>query len=87
MHGRGGDGRGGDGRGGDGRAVGGGRGAGALDALERQVLGAVGWHSLCLEDIVERSGLPLGAVVVSLDRLEHQGVIVGNAGWWSRQAR
>ena len=60
---------------------------GVLGALDGKVLGAVGWHALCLEDIVERSGLPLGAVVVSLERLEHQGSITGEAGWWSRRGR
>ncbi|MGH9105479.1 MAG: DNA-processing protein DprA, partial [Acidimicrobiales bacterium] len=56
----------------------------AFGALESQVLTAMSWQPLCLEDIVERSGLPPSAVVVSLEALEQQGEVTGEAGWWSR---
>jgi DNA processing protein len=55
--------------------------------VEVKVLGAVGWHPVCLEDIVERSGLPTAAVIVALDRLEEDGAIAGEAGWWCRRSR
>ncbi len=48
--------------------------AGPLGALEDRVGTALGWRPLCLEEIVERSGVPVGAVVVALDRLEERGV-------------
>jgi predicted Rossmann fold nucleotide-binding protein DprA/Smf involved in DNA uptake len=48
------------------------------------VLLALGPRALCLEDVVERSGLPVTAVVFSLERLEEGGVVAGNAGWWVR---
>ena len=54
--------------------------------LEARVLVALGWRPLCLEEIVERSGLPAGAVVVALDRLEEHGLARAEAGWWSRTA-
>jgi DNA processing protein len=62
-------------------------GSGALGALDEKVLAAVGLHPLCLEEVVERSGLPVTAVVVSLDRLEQAGAVSGGAGWWSRKPR
>jgi DNA processing protein len=53
-------------------------------ALDQKVLAAVGWRGLCLEEIMERSGLPSVVVVAALDRLEQQGAVTGGAGWWSR---
>lgn len=58
-----------------------------LAALDSRVLGSVGWQPLCLDEIVERSGLPVTAVVVALDRLEGEGRVAGEAGWWRRRAR
>jgi DNA processing protein len=55
------------------------------DVLDEQVKAALGWRPLCLEEIVERSGLPVPAVVVSLDRLEQQGLVRGENGWWTRE--
>jgi predicted Rossmann fold nucleotide-binding protein DprA/Smf involved in DNA uptake len=49
------------------------------------VLGAVGWYPLCLEDIVERSGLPVAAVVIALEALEEEGMVTAEAGWWCRR--
>jgi DNA processing protein len=55
------------------------------NALEERVLAAVTRRPLCLEDIVERSGLPVTAVVVALEQLEGRGELVGEAGWWARK--
>jgi len=55
--------------------------------MDKVVLAAVGWLPLCLDDIVERSGLPVTAVLVSLERLEEQGAVGGDAGWWVRKQR
>jgi DNA processing protein len=57
-----------------------------LSALEERVRAALGWRPLCLEEIVERSGLPTGAVVVALDQLEDEGLAGAEAGWWYRKA-
>jgi len=59
----------------------------ALGPVEQKVLSAVGWRPLCLEDVVERSGLPVGAVAVALDRLEEAGAVNCEAGWWWRPER
>lgn len=64
--------------------VAGARADASRSALDDRVLAAVSWRPLCLEEIVERSGLPVTAVVVSLERLEEQGVLGGQAGWWAR---
>jgi DNA processing protein len=53
-----------------------------LGTLDEKVFASLSWRPLCLEEIVERSGLPAGAVVVSLDRLEQQGRATGDDGWW-----
>jgi predicted Rossmann fold nucleotide-binding protein DprA/Smf involved in DNA uptake len=55
--------------------------------LDDRVLAAVTGRPLCLEEIVERSGLPVTAVVVALERLEEQGALLGEAGWWARARR
>jgi DNA processing protein len=52
--------------------------------LDARILAALSGRPLCLEEIVERSGLPVTAVVVALERLEEQGVLRGEAGWWAR---
>ena len=58
-----------------------------IGPLEEKVLVVLGWRPLCLEDVVERSGLPVGAAVVALERLEAAGTVVsGEGGWWSRRA-
>ena len=59
----------------------------ALGTLDEKVRASLTWRPLCLEEIVERSGLPAGAVVVSLDRLEQQGLVIGDDGWWVAQHR
>jgi DNA processing protein len=56
-------------------------------AVEERLLAALGWQPLCLEELVERSGLPPAAVVVGLERLEQEGEVTAMAGWWSRRGR
>ena len=58
---------------------------GAMRTMDKAVLAAVGWHPLCLDEVVERSGLPVTAVVVALERLEANGSVGGEAGWWVRK--
>jgi DNA processing protein len=57
----------------------------ATSPLEAKVLGSVGWRPLCLEEVVERSGLPVTAVVVALEQLERRGALEADAGWWARK--
>jgi DNA processing protein len=57
---------------------------GALGALEQRVLSALAWRPLCLDQVVERSGVPITAVVVALDVLQAQGFASEDSGWWSR---
>lgn len=57
----------------------------SLGPVELRVQAALGWRLLCLEEIVERSGLPAGAVVVALERLEEEGAAQADAGWWFRK--
>ncbi|MCL6091646.1 MAG: DNA-processing protein DprA [Actinobacteria bacterium] len=53
--------------------------------LAGKVLAALGWRPLCLEELVERSGLPVGAAVVVLEQLEADGVVASSEdGWWRR---
>jgi DNA processing protein len=60
--------------------------AGAPHPLAERVLAALGWRPLCLEELVERSGLPVGAAVVVLDQLEAAGEVVSSEdGWWCRR--
>jgi predicted Rossmann fold nucleotide-binding protein DprA/Smf involved in DNA uptake len=63
------------------------RGAEPANPIDGRVLAAVSGRPLCLEEIVERSGLPVTAVVVALERLEEQGALLGEAGWWARARR
>jgi DNA processing protein len=60
------------------------RSAEPASPIDAKVLAAVTGRPLCLDEIVERSGLPVTAVVVALDRLEDQGALRGEAGWWAR---
>ncbi|MGC8627705.1 MAG: DNA-processing protein DprA [Acidimicrobiales bacterium] len=56
---------------------------GARGPVERSVLGALGRRPRTVDEVVERSGLPLGAVLVALDALKERGAAVEQAGWWS----
>ena len=61
--------------------------ASPMSTMDKAVLAAVGWHPLCLDEVVERSGLPVTAVVVALERLEAEGTVGNDAGWWVRKQR
>lgn len=60
--------------------------SGPMRTMEDVVLAAVGWRPLCLDEVVERSGLPLAAVVIALDHLEEKGALGAEEGWWVRKA-
>ena len=55
--------------------------------VEGAVLAAVGWRPLCLDEVVERSGLPVAAVVIALAHLEDSGAVGAEEGWWVRKSR
>jgi DNA processing protein len=55
-----------------------------IGPLEREALAALSHRPLCVDDVVERSGLPVGAVVVALDHLVKRGLAIEQQGWWSR---
>ena len=50
------------------------------------VLEALGWEPATLDDLVDRSGLGLGAASLALARLEEEGWVAGERGWWERVA-
>jgi predicted Rossmann fold nucleotide-binding protein DprA/Smf involved in DNA uptake len=52
----------------------------------RRILRAIGWHPATLDEVVERTGLGLGAVAVALDGLEADGWIERGAGRVERRA-
>jgi DNA processing protein len=60
---------------------------GGLGRLDDKVRASLNWRPLCLDEIVERSGLPAGAVVVALERLEQQGLVIADGGWWVTKQR
>jgi DNA processing protein len=60
--------------------------SGPMRTMEDVVLAAVGWRPLCLDEVVERSGLPLAAVVIALEGLEEKGALGAEEGWWVRKA-
>jgi DNA protecting protein DprA len=55
-----------------------------IGPVEQRVLESIGWRAVCLEDAVERSGLPVGAVALALGRLEEVGKLSSEGGWWWR---
>jgi DNA processing protein len=57
---------------------------GSLGPVERTVHQALGRRPQTVDQLVERSGLPLGAVLVALDRLDQRGAAAHSAGWWTR---
>jgi DNA processing protein len=48
------------------------------------VLKALDWEPCSVEQVLRRSGLALGTVWASLERLRQEGRIRGDAGWWGR---
>ena len=55
-----------------------------LGPLEREVLSVFNGRSLALDEVVERAQLPVGAVVLTLQRLAESGQLLESAGWWSK---
>lgn len=57
---------------------------GAVTGDARRVLEAVGWHPTSYSQVIERTGLSLGAAGRHLDHLESAGLLVRGSGRWSR---
>lgn len=55
-----------------------------IGPLESEVLSALNHRPLCVDDLVERSGLPVTAVVVALEHLAERGLAMDQQGWWSK---
>jgi DNA processing protein len=54
------------------------------DALASALLAALPRRPTCLDELVERSRLPVGAALVALDCLESAGLVAEDNGWWWR---
>jgi DNA processing protein len=54
------------------------------DGDGRRVLDALGGEPATFDDLVTRSGLGPGPASLALARLEEQGWVVGDRGWWQR---
>lgn len=68
----------------------GGRGQGVLPGTDRvteAVLGALQWRPATVSTVMARSGLDAATVTRCLQTLQGQGVVAGEAGWWSRIGR
>jgi DNA processing protein len=50
------------------------------------VLDAVGWQPASIEQVLLRTGLPLGATALALERLEAAGWLAQRGGWFERVA-
>jgi len=55
-----------------------------LGTVSGRVRQALDHDPATLEDVVRRSGLPLGDVALALEQLAEAGMAVGEQGWWSR---
>lgn len=51
---------------------------------EASVLEALGWTPASVEQLLARTGLPLGRVAVALARLDQDGWVRGSSGWWEQ---
>jgi DNA processing protein len=58
-----------------------------LNSLLSAVLRVTGWRPSSLDQIVERSGLPVASVMSSLDWLEASGLVERHGDWWVRHRR
>jgi DNA processing protein len=56
-------------------------------AGDRQVLEAVGWQPVALEQIAIGTGRPLGELAAALERLAAAGWVAVNGAWYERVAR
>jgi DNA processing protein len=55
-----------------------------LTQKEGSVFSALDWQPLGTEELMRRTGMALGDVAVTLDRLERIGMARGGGGWWER---
>ena len=53
----------------------------------QRVLESLPWHAVSVEQVVSATGFELGAVVLALDALEHDGWLVQHGGWIERIGR
>lgn len=60
--------------------------AGPFGPIEKEVLSALNHRPLTVDDLVERSGLPLAAVALALEHLADRGAANEAGGWWSKRA-
>jgi DNA processing protein len=58
-----------------------------LSSLLAAVVGVTGWRPSSVDQIVERSGLPVASVMSSLDVLEATGWVERHGDWWVRHRR
>jgi DNA processing protein len=66
------------------RGGGGGVEAGELPSPTSDVLAALGWEPMSLDDVLERSRLAMDAVCGALERLRAIGLVHGEGGFWER---
>ena len=57
----------------------------ALGPVEKEVLSALNHRPLSVDDLVERSGLPVAAVAMALEHLAEHDLAEEAGGWWSRR--
>ena len=55
-----------------------------VEAEDKPVLEVIGWEPTATEEILRRTGRSIGAVALSLARLEAAGAVAGVGGWWQR---
>ena len=58
----------------------------APSAADAVVLAALAWEAAPVEALLERTGLPPGAVAIALEHLAQHGWARGRGGWWERAA-
>jgi DNA processing protein len=60
--------------------------ADGLSPEAKTILDAVSWRPTSLSQLVDRSGLALGAAAEALDRLELLGMVRRSGQWWVRRS-
>lgn len=56
------------------------------DAADDALLDALGWQPTTLEQVLVRTGLPIGTAALALERLEATGWLARRGGWFERVA-
>ena len=56
-------------------------------ASDAELLEQVGWSPVSLDGLAVRTGVPLGALALALDRLQRAGWVTERGGWFERVAR